>query len=79
MSEFNYLLSGGANHGELIKLPILLNIGTQFEMPTGTYEVYKVIKNRKLTVLCRQVNTEAWHLNHIQKTEIFSMTKTLPV
>lgn len=67
-----------------IKLPFLLNIGTQFEDPhsKGTYEVYKIIKDpdklftREIKFYCRQINKTPWVFDHLKATEYRVLSKS---
>lgn len=83
MTEFYYVFMNEKQEVILKEnLPILLNIGTQFEKKEGTYEVFKIIKDKAdwpIMICARQINTSPWLLGHLDKSQYFVMTKNLPL
>lgn len=70
-----------------IKLPFVINIGTQFEDPhsKGTFEVVKIVKEpntfpifftTEIKFYCRQINSTPWVFDHLKSSEYVVLSKS---
>lgn len=81
MREFNYtLLDSAGEPAEKIVLPVLLNIGCQFETWRGSFGVCRIVKDERGTqIFAQRINSTPWLLEHLEKSEYLVINKSLPV